>query len=367
MACRPYHLDSADAVPLRRPRLCWTNVELEGCLDGVSFFEDRRWIRVEAKAPFPACSQWITPGFHWPGEHQVGCFPTCMRAVWKDHPPSKPAGIHRADVDCRARWASAGYVYPPYQFREEFLLWRNHEWRLTNSGERELLMGYGFGHTEIAWSASKIKGDFHAFERERCSLVGDAFSIYSFVVVGAGLCRGLIPQIHYRHLCQRMGIAPGFRAALRLQAPLARRLQYGCQEVAEVDGRLQVQDFNRFLLGRTNFTGSDVRVISGDLVNPRAFPRQSVRAGWFVWKKGFHTFWPRPQHINQLELKAILLSVLRGIRSQRWSDRRVFHLTDSYVSISVIAKGRSSSCNPPPPPPTPTHSLVACGVSTTRC
>ena len=97
------------------------------------------------------------------------------------------------------------------------------------------------------------------------------------------------------------------------------------------------------MLSRTNFTGSDVRVVSGDLVNPRAFPRQSVRSSWFVWEKGFHTFWPRPQHINQLELKTILLSVLRGIRSLHWTDKRVFHLSDSYVSISVIAKGRSSS------------------------
>ena len=110
-------------------------------------------------------------------------------------------------------------------------------------------MGYGFGHTELVWSASKIKGDYQGFERERCSLVGDAFSIYSFVIVGAGLCLGWIPQIHYRHLCQRMGMAPGFRAALRLQAPLARKLQYGCQGVAEVDGQLQVKDFNRLLLG----------------------------------------------------------------------------------------------------------------------
>ena len=39
----------------------------------------------------------------------------------------------------------------------------------------------------------------------------------------------------------------------------------------------------------------------------------------------------------------MLLSVLRGIRSERWSEKRIFHLSDSYVSISVVAKGRSSS------------------------
>ena len=53
--------------------------------------------------------------------------------------------------------------------------------------------------------------------------------------------------------------------------------------------------------------------------------------------------WPRPQHINQLELRSILMSVLRGIRSEQWVEKRVFHLSDSYVSISVASKGRSSS------------------------
>ncbi|CAK9081325.1 Hypothetical protein (Fragment) [Durusdinium trenchii] len=28
----------------------------------------------------------------------------------------------------RWRWAASGYVYPPYQFREEFLLWRDQKW-----------------------------------------------------------------------------------------------------------------------------------------------------------------------------------------------------------------------------------------------
>ena len=204
-------------------------------------------------------------------------------------------------------------------------------------------MGYGHQHCEVAWAASKIKTDRPGFEREKCSLLGDAFSIFSFVIFGSALCKDFLPKVDYRHLCQRMGIAPGFRASFRLQAPLALKLQYGCQQVARSQGPFQVEDLNRLLLSRTNFTGSDVRIVSGDLVNPRAFPRQSICAQWWHWQKGFHVVWPQPQHINQLELKAILLSVLRGIRSERWMHRRIFHLSDSYVSISVISKGRSSS------------------------
>ena len=324
---------------------------LSKCPDSVGLprgevIPDRRWKEIKACAPYPSTEHWNTPGYSWPLQHVAGAFPTCMRAIWKSSHPPKPAGIGRTDQDCRDRWALSGFVYPPYQFREEFLLWKENSWRLTNmtnSEERGLLMGYGFEHCSLAWSASKIKQDPGGHEREKCSLIGDAFSIYSFVIIGAGLCKRWIPTIEYKHLCQRMGLAPGFRASLRLQAPLSRCLQYGCQTVAEAQGNFKVRDLNLLLLGRTNFTGSDVRVVSGGLVNPRAFPRQSISASWWIWERCFRMKWPRPQRINQLELRSILMSVIRGIRSEHWVEKRVFHLSDSYVSISVASKGRSSS------------------------
>lgn len=189
MGLQPYFLDPVQAAPLKRPRLCWTTEDVEGRLDWVSVVEDRRWFEVVAPGPYPTTDQSISPGFTWPGETSAKDFPTCMRAVWKDSPPPKPAGIHRADKDCRDRWAISGYVYPPYQFRSEFLLRRRNCWRLTNSEERGLLMGYGFGHCDLAWSAGKIKQDPDGYEREKCSLIGDAFSMYSFVIIGAALCK----------------------------------------------------------------------------------------------------------------------------------------------------------------------------------
>ena len=343
MGVRPYHLDSLDAVPMRRRRLCWTSERVEGCLDGLKFIDERRWCRIEAKAPYPLLSQWLEKGAEWPGEFQVEGFPTCMRAVAKESPPKYPAGLNRADRDCQDRWAASKYIYPPYQFRNEFLIWRNGKWRLLDSEERGLLMGYGFGHCRLAWSASQIKQNRHQYELEKCSLVGDAFSVYSFVIIGAALARNFMPQVHYQHLARRLGVAPGFRASLRLQAPLARRLQYGCQNLFHAATDLTVQELNKFFLGRANFTGSDVRVTSGDIVNPRSFPRQPVCADWWTWGQCIKFRWKQSQHINLLELKTILLSVQRGIERQKWGNIRVFHATDSYISMSVVSKGRTSS------------------------
>lgn len=48
MGFHPYYLDSADAVPLKRPRLCWTSETVEGCLQGIQAVADRRWNMVIA-------------------------------------------------------------------------------------------------------------------------------------------------------------------------------------------------------------------------------------------------------------------------------------------------------------------------------
>ena len=71
-------------------------------------------------------------------------------------------------------------------------------------------MGYGHEHCSLAWPASRIKEDKKGYELEKCSLIGDAFSIHSFVVIGCALCRGFLPQIHYHHLAARMGLSRVF-------------------------------------------------------------------------------------------------------------------------------------------------------------
>ncbi len=103
--------------------------------------------------------------------------------------------------------------------------WREDRWRLANSDEKELLLGYGFSHTKMCFSASKIKQSAVKYEDERLSLLGDSFSIYSFVIVAAALCRRFLKQISYSHLVQRMGMAPGAVLPFHLEAPLQRNLK----------------------------------------------------------------------------------------------------------------------------------------------
>lgn len=100
---------------------------------------------------------------------------------------------------------------------------------------------------------------------------------------------------------------------------------------------------NKILLSRTNHTGSDVRISTGEILNPKAIVRQSIEADWWRWEPVFRTKWKQKEHINLLELRSILLSVKYHVSHLRHQQARIFHLTDSYVSMSVASKGRSGS------------------------
>ncbi len=336
---RPYKVQCSQAVPLSRPRFCWTDVVLPK-LEGVLEEDKGPYIELIAEAPYPEVSSWISRGATWPYEGADVIFPTCMKAIRRSHPPPAPAGLNRADQDCIDRWRADCSRYPLYQYKEEYVIWTaDGKWRLLNSEEREILRGYGASHTAVCWSASDIKANPTRYEDVRCSLLGDSFSIFSFVIFAWGALASYLPKLSYSYLVNRMGLAPGFVSPIGCRSQLTRKLSYGFAE----GGAKDIQDLTGCFLARTNHTGSDVRIVTGKIMNPKAFPRQSVAAGWFNWQGVFQCKWTRKDHINSLEMRAILLSLRHRIQHLHEREVRFAHLTDSYVSMSVISKGRSSS------------------------
>lgn len=178
--------------------------------------------------------------------------------------------------------------------------------------ERELLLGYGIGHTRSCLSASEAKGQEQRYEDLWCSLLGDSFSIYSFVLWAVALSFFYAPRVAYTHLARRAGLAPGFRAPWRLVAPMSRKLNYGNIQIPP-ESAPTVETLNRILLRRTNHTGSDVRIISGEILNPKCFPRQAVASKWWTWEPVTQVRWSKSEHINSLELEAILLTLYLSI------------------------------------------------------
>ena len=286
LGVKPYRVQSSDAIPMSRPRLCWTNVSVPR-LPGVKVEDKGLYFLITMENEYPITSQWIRPDSEWPGSNYGAILPTCMKSIPRSRPPPAPAGLGRADEASVLRWQADEMRYPPYQYKEEYVLWSKGKWRLTEASERELLHGFGYGHTEVCYSASDIKRGKTQYEDERCSLVGDSFNVFSFVVFGWAALYEYLPKFDYAHLCNRMGLAPGFAAPILRVAPLARSLQYGHKT-----GALKtVEDLSSCFLARTNHTGSDVRITTGAVMNPKAFPRQSVSASWFQWEGVFSCKW----------------------------------------------------------------------------
>jgi hypothetical protein len=97
------------------------------------------------------------------------------------------------------------------------------------------------------------------------------------------------------------------------------------------------------LVKRTDMRGTDVRVDSGCPYRFKAWPRMSVSPRSWEWRDVRCFRFKRKQHINELEMLALLHYV-------RWRSRKVTQfgakfvvLIDNLVTLSVAAKGRSSS------------------------
>ena len=337
LGVKPLRMDSVDAVPIHRPRFCWTNVEFSP-IPGATVEEEDRWYRVTLPHVYPFQEQWMEENSTWPGGEEGHVFPTAMKSIKRTSPPVRPAGLDRVSYAGKCRWEADDFRFPPYQYDDRFVLWRNGRWRLTSSSERELLHGMGYEHTSVCWSASDIKRDPVGYEDCRKSLVGDSFNCFSFAYVAALACYKWIPEVTYDQLWNRMGLAPGWTVPLEVVAPLQRRLCYGSSTGDET-----VQDLHRCLLRRVNHTGSDIRVASGTIVNPKSFPRQSVAASWWAWQKVFAYRWKRQDHINSLELRSIIHALEWRVKHLRETHVRVVHITDSYVAMSIVSKGRTSA------------------------
>ena len=338
LGVRPYRVQCSDAVPISRPRFCWTNRSLP-LLPGVHVTDKGDFLEVQAPAAYPQNEQWLREDPIWAPDDADAVFPTCMKAIRRQRPPPAPAGLSRTPPDARERWAADNYKYLPYQYKDPYVIWSEKGWRLLESSERDLLHGYGWEHTALCWSASDIKRDPQGFEGQRCSLIGDSFSVFSFVIFAWASCFPYLPTLTYEHLTKRMGMAPGFCAPLDATYPLQRTLSYG----SAIGTPMTVGHLTRPLLTRVNHTGSDVRITSGAIMNPKTYPRQSAAAGWWLWKPVFSCRWEKQEHINRLEMRSVLLALRWRIEHLGEANVRFIHLTDSYICMSIIAKGRSSS------------------------
>lgn len=108
----PYLLDPVSAVPMRRPRFCWSSESLEGIFPDVWIESKRYWREVLAEAAYPSMDQWVADGFTWKGGSTGSVLPTCLKSIARQSPPPRPAGLEKCDESTRNRWKEDQFRYP---------------------------------------------------------------------------------------------------------------------------------------------------------------------------------------------------------------------------------------------------------------
>eukprot|EP00438_Fugacium_kawagutii_P035650 Skav208366 [mRNA] locus=scaffold1964:533664:536637:- [translate_table: standard] len=156
LGVKPYRVDPRRQVPMSRPRLCWTDVEL-WAVEDLSIVDKGSYFELEVESCWPQPRQWLSPGSSQVDEDTI--YPTCMKSIRRSVPPPQPAGIGRCDSGTLSRWESEQFKFPPYQFKAGYLIWDDNlgSHRLIDVEEREQLMGLGLRHTEVCLSASESK------------------------------------------------------------------------------------------------------------------------------------------------------------------------------------------------------------------
>ena len=337
---KPWRLNPADILPISRPRFTWTSFP-RAQLAGIRWQDRGGYFELELSGEGISPSQWLRPGCLWEPLDPTTKFPTFMKSIPRVRPPPAPIGIRRCDEGTLSRWEADSFRFPPYHYSEPYVIWQGETWRLLHASERELLLGFGFGHTSLAWGATAVKGDLQGFEDKRKSLCGDSFSMLSFGTVLACSMPWVDSPFSVSHLVRRLGLAPGFCTGWTVAAPVARRLQFG-ERSTEWAPEFPVRELNKLFLQRTNHTGADVQVVTGQFLGKSPI-RQSVPSCLWNWRFLFQNRWSRHDHINALEMRQALISLSWLLRGGSNFNCRWVHLSDSFVTISILCKGRTAS------------------------
>eukprot|EP00438_Fugacium_kawagutii_P033546 Skav210145 [mRNA] locus=scaffold268:110196:114229:+ [translate_table: standard] len=142
----PFKLDPRAQVPMSRPRFCWTDVIFEE-VEGVKLQPKDGYVEINVEGTWPAPEDWLDSNSFQNDEAAI--YPTFMKSIPRAQPPPAPAGVHRCDQSTLERWESDSFRFPPYQYKEGYLIWDDNleSFRLLSPKEREKLMGFGPSHT----------------------------------------------------------------------------------------------------------------------------------------------------------------------------------------------------------------------------
>eukprot|EP00438_Fugacium_kawagutii_P001254 Skav223450 [mRNA] locus=scaffold350:865004:869587:- [translate_table: standard] len=349
----PFKIDALGLSLCRRPRWWWFDWSLEA-EEGVNIFmppssEAKAWGTVTFEVPVSP-EDYLPPGWKLAGgtEHKL---PTFTTSIPKTKPGFKPAGLASCSQRDLDLWAEDRFKFPPYQYKFEHGLWHQRKgWQLPGVQHKEAILGLPIDYTYKCWTKQAIKGDPLGHEDARLSQLGNAWSVQVAAFLVKNLCepRSLCPPLSLKEMLRRC--QPGSNGAdVPLNTYLLRPPWKPSRQALETSN-------SEVLVSRLGHLVSNK---GGDLLltaDTEATPsydrlRSTVPPHLWKWKVvcGWRWRYPavgadqKPEHINKLELRAVLSSLKWRVQKQRLRKRRFLHLVDSQVCLMILNKGRSSA------------------------
>eukprot|EP00438_Fugacium_kawagutii_P032414 Skav234917 [mRNA] locus=scaffold840:917441:922639:+ [translate_table: standard] len=333
---RPLKLDAGGMTWCHRPRLYWLTWEVTSG-DGVAISPGagnaEQDVVLTATQPL---EEVIRAG--WSKVDMATPFPTFTTSRPRVHPGHRPAGIKQCTLEELHRWEQDLHRFPPYQYKRcNGLVNRSGEIRIPDEQEREMMMGFPLHYTSPCLPKGQRKGTL--FSDTRLSLLGNSWNVPVVAwLLGQlfgrlGMIRTPTPQDVMNSL--KPGASPSAQGRL-LRMPLRPPLSSSTGDahlLASTLGNLVSMKGEDLMVSAP--TSQQVRFHRMRASVPSKLWKWSIVTGW-TWRCG-------KEHINSLELRAILTAIRWRIEKKQQVNTRLLHLTDSLVCLHCLTRGRSSS------------------------
>ena len=332
----PWACDAGQLTWCSRPRLYWiswdiaeqpgaylqsgkpgapSEVVLTACQDLEQVCEEG-WLKVDPSRPFP----------------------TFTTSRPRARPGHKPAGVNscsQADLD---RWAEDSFRFPPYQYTaKNLLINKQDQMRLPTISEKEYMLGFPVGYT-MACSPKRLRGSLEHKDL-RHTLVGNTWSVPVVAWFLGQLCGplGLCPCFTPQEIVDFLN--PAHQTFL--QSRLWRSTLRPLRGAGSTDQTILVQKLGNL----TSVKGEDILLTTSSSQLARFHRlRASIPARLWRWRIISGWRWSGdPEHINALEMRAVLTTLKWRIHHKQQINCRFLHLVDSLVVLHALARGRSSS------------------------
>ena len=334
----PYRIDSFGLTLCHRPRLFWPTWELQGETKAMvtePISQDFTGVGTVSFFGSPKGAELLEPGWELADAWGLPTFTTSRPSA---KPGRKPAGLKACLPHEVHRWQMDDHRFPPYQYKDHAgLVNKKGEWRRPNCKERESLMGLPIGYTAPCVNKNAQKGA--AYEDARLTLIGNSWQVgvIMWLLLQPFVPLGLCAAMTVDQIVEAM--TPG--KSLKLQSLLLRPPLHRAGAVRSTS----TVCLTRKLLGLTSVKGEDLLLqSSSEMLVKFHRLRASIPAKLWKWKTVAGWRWRSSgDHINILEMRAILTTVRWMIRQRKVCNKRFIHLTDSLVCLHALSRGRTSS------------------------